>query len=100
MSAKCANIQASTGIPDLQGLIRAAADQASAIGAEGYATNRLGVPLQSEKRLPAIGVPQLDGSVGTGANQAPAIRTEGDAADGTRVPAQGEHLLAVADMPQ
>src|SRR5262245_63559790 len=53
------SLLAGVRVPHLQRLVRATADEAFTVGAEGYAGHRLRVPLEGEELLALVCIPRL-----------------------------------------
>src|SRR5262249_24574985 len=85
---------AAGGIPDLQRLVPATAEDALATRVKGPAGDNVGMSLEGEGLLAAGGIPRLQCLVRAAAEDAPAIRAEGHAIDRTGVPLEGERFLA------
>ena len=77
-------------VPHLGRLIPTGRGQARAIGAEGHASDRIGVAVQGEQLPPGRDVPHLGRLIHTGRGQARAIGAEGHASDRIGVAGQGE----------
>src|SRR6516162_6295449 len=84
------------GVPDRHRAVRAVADQAVSVPAEGYAE---AAALEIENFLARICIPHPYRLVLTSAGQTFAVRAEGDAIHRVGVPLQGEQLLAGLCIP-
>lgn len=100
MALEGQRLLSSRSIPQLDHLVRAAADDPPAVRAEGDADDPVGVSPEGQ-RLPTGGrIPQLDCLVRAAADDPFAVRAEGDAEDPVGVSLEGQRFLSTGSIPQ
>ena len=87
------------GVPHLHRLVKAARDDATAVGAERHAVNRGRVPLEDELLLAILGVPHLGRLVETARDDALAVGAERHAAHPGSAHLEDEPFLAILGVP-